>query len=206
MAHQESNSKIEALETFRLRLIPGTAELLHTEIEHPPLFSETLGAAVPPNWPPAAMRPVHLLFLQQLEQNPEFTGWLTWYWLLNRPLPASLIGCGGFKGPPQQGGHVEIGYSVLSQYRRQGYATEAVAALSDWAFSHPEVTRIMAETARINHPSIRVLEKVNFLCLGETESPRTLFFELQRNQHLRQSTVYGSPQGNSTLAPGKRPA
>jgi hypothetical protein len=33
---------------------------------------------------------------------------------------------GGFKGIPEAQGIVEIGYSILSQQQRQGYATEAV--------------------------------------------------------------------------------
>jgi ribosomal-protein-alanine N-acetyltransferase len=182
MTREANRSKIEPLETLRLRLIPSDAALLRAEIENPEEFSMKLAAKVPQNWPPETMRPVHLHFLQQLEQNIKFTGWLTWYWLLKRPppRPASLIGCGGFKGPPRQDGRVEIGYSVLPSYRNHGYATEAVASLIDWAFSHPAVTRISAETEAINRPSIRVLEKLNFVTLEEASPSQTLLFELQR--------------------------
>jgi len=186
MIREANRSKIEPLETLRLRLIPGDAALLRAEIENPEEFSMKLAAKVPQNWPPETMRPVHLHFLQQLEQNPQIIGWLTWYWLLKRPPPgpAFLIGCGGFKGPPRQDGRVEIGYSVLPQYRNRGYASEAVVALIDWAFFHPQVIRIVAETECENIPSIRVLEKLNFVTLEEASSSRIFLFELQRERHL----------------------
>ena len=193
MKREETGPRIEPLETVRLRLVPGDATLLRAEDKDPIALSMKLAAELPENWPPETMRPVHFQFLQQLEQVPEQFGWLTWYWLLKRsPDPALLIGCGGFKGPPRQDGRVEIGYSVLPANQNRGYATEAAGALIDWAFSHPEATRILAETEVENRSSIRVLEKLNFMNLGATSSPKTLLFELQRNQHLRQSTTGGS--------------
>jgi RimJ/RimL family protein N-acetyltransferase len=161
-------------------LIPGNAELLRIEIEHPDAFSEKLGAEVPPNWPPETMRPVHLHFLQQLEQNPKFTGWLTWYWLLKRPVAAPLIGCGGFKGRPAADGGVEIGYSVLPQYQGHGYATEAVSSLVAWAFSHRKVSHVIAETSSNNLPSQRVLEKLFFVPFREGQTPDMMYFKLKR--------------------------
>ena len=179
MNPEESGPRIAPLETARLRLVPGDATLLRTEGEGPKALSSKLGAELPENWPPETMRPVHSQFLQQLEQVPKSVGWLTWYWLLKRP-PALLIGCGGFKGPPQQDGRVEIGYSVLPSHQNRGYATEAAGALIDWAFSRPQVTKIVAETECDNFPSIRVLEKLNFVNLKEGSSSRTFLFELKR--------------------------
>ena len=49
------------------------------------------------------------------------------------------MGIGGFKGESLPGeAMAEIGYSVMPAYQRLGFASEAVAGLIGWAFSHPE--------------------------------------------------------------------
>jgi RimJ/RimL family protein N-acetyltransferase len=54
---------------------------------------------------------------------------------------------------------VEIGYSMLRQYRGMGLATEAAMRLIGWAFTHREVLEVSAETLPHLKSSIRVLEK-----------------------------------------------
>lgn len=68
----------------------------------------------------------------------------------------------------------EIGYGILPQYQGKGYATEAVTAVLAWAFKHPEVTAIEAETVPDNSASIRVLTKCGFIPTGTIgeEGPR----------------------------------
>ena len=73
-----------------------------------------------------------------------------------------------------ENGVAEIGYGILEEYRGRGYAAEAVEAACRWAFRHPEVTALEAETDAGNTASQRVLEKCGFLpngTLGE-EGPR----------------------------------
>jgi RimJ/RimL family protein N-acetyltransferase len=68
---------------------------------------------------------------------------------------------------PDVAGVVEIGYAVFPRYRGQGYATEAVAALVDWAARTGEVGAIVAAIACGNDGSVRVLERVGgFLEIG----------------------------------------
>ncbi|MGH7701955.1 MAG: GNAT family N-acetyltransferase, partial [Gemmatimonadales bacterium] len=61
-----------------------------------------------------------------------------------------------------------------------GYASEAVAALSRWAFSHPEVSRVIAETYPELGASRRVLERNEFRLAGSGSEERLLRFELAR--------------------------
>ena len=78
-----------------------------------------------------------------------------------------------FKGLSADG-IAEIGYGICEEYQSNGYATEAVKAILEWAFSHPEVVTVEAETDPDNTASIRVLEKCGFALngvLGE-EGPR----------------------------------
>ena len=78
-----------------------------------------------------------------------------------------------FKGLSADG-IAEIGYGISEEYQNNGYATEAVRAVLEWAFSHPEVSAVEAETDSDNTASKRVLEKCGFVLngfIGE-EGPR----------------------------------
>lgn len=102
--------------------------------------------------------------------DPESTRWGTRFFLLEEP--PTLIGWGGFKGPPADG-VVELGYSVAPAYRGRGAATAAVLAMLSEAFSVGEVSAVIAHTLAEPGPSIRVLEKTGFLYheeLGDDEA------------------------------------
>ena len=70
---------------------------------------------------------------------------------------------------------VEIGYGVQPEYAGKGYATEAVQAMTQWAFSQKDVVFVEAETAPDSKASQRVLEKCGFVPDGTgAEGPRFL--------------------------------
>ena len=74
-------------------------------------------------------------------------------------------------------GTTEIGYGIDPAFQRNGYATEAVTAMTHWALSQTDVKRIEAETDPENRASQRVLEKAGFLPTGTMgeEGPRFFF-------------------------------
>ena len=78
-----------------------------------------------------------------------------------------------FKGLDSNG-IAEIGYGISEKYQNYGYATEAVKAVLEWAFSNPNVTAVEAETDSENVASKRVLEKCGFIVNGKIgeEGPR----------------------------------
>ena len=78
-----------------------------------------------------------------------------------------------FKGPVKNYS-VEIGYGVLPEHENNGYASEALQAMTQWAFRQKEVVFIEAETVPDNKASQRVLEKCGFVPDGTTgeEGPR----------------------------------
>ena len=78
-----------------------------------------------------------------------------------------------FKGLDSNG-IAEIGYGISEKYQNYGYATEAVKAVLEWAFSNPNVTAVEAETDSENVASKRVLEKCGFVLNGKfgEEGPR----------------------------------
>jgi len=73
----------------------------------------------------------------------------------------------GFMGPPD-GGLVEIGFSVIPESRRRGYATEAARSLTEWAFRDPAIREITARSEPENEASARVLRAAGFTRIGES--------------------------------------
>lgn len=54
----------------------------------------------------------------------------------------------------------ELSYQFLPDWWSRGYATEAAAAIIDYAFSELQLPAVVAETQSANLPSCRMLEKI----------------------------------------------
>ena len=161
----------------RLTLIPGTADHLLAELQGREALAQSLGVSVPETWPPDLYdRPAMEWSHRYLEAQPDHAGWALWYLVL-RASPLA-IGIAGFKGVPSDDGTVEVGYSILAEHQRSGYASEAVRHLLTWAFADPRVRRVIAETYPELTPSIRVLEKNGFRFIGDGSDERIIRFEL----------------------------
>lgn len=80
--------------------------------------------------------------------------------LIIDPGIATVVGLGGYKGPPRDG-VVEIGYSVAPAHRRRGHATNA---LTTWVrrAAAAGVTQVMAHTLAEPSASTGVLERCGF--------------------------------------------
>jgi len=83
-----------------------------------------------------------------------------------------------FKGEPNKNGEIELGYGTYEDYQGKGYITEAIKAISEWAFNQPNVKVILAETDKNNLASIKVLQKNKFIKTNETET--SIFWELKK--------------------------
>jgi len=158
---------IDALEvhTTRLRLVALNADLARLQIEDRRAFFAALGAQHEAAWPPELNDDTSMATtLEKLETRPGETGWHAWVFLLGWT-PGGLdraVGAGGFHGPPDADGVIEIGYSMLASFREQGLATEAVEGLLGWAFGDKRVRCVRAHTLAHLNASRRVLEKAGF--------------------------------------------
>lgn len=150
---------LRVLESRRMTLVAATPELVSADLEGRAPFAEAIGADVPDNWPPDLYESTAMRWSLKQLQDPAEHGWSIWYLLAKKDNPPQVMGICGFKGKPDAAGSVEIGYSILKQFRTQGYATEAVARLVTWAFSHQNVVEVTAETLPHLKQSIRVMEK-----------------------------------------------
>jgi RimJ/RimL family protein N-acetyltransferase len=145
-------------------------------------FAAAIDANIPDDWPPPLNDEASMHWvLDHLRAHPHAIGWTKWYFMLARSgQGALLIGNGGFTGAPSDDGTVEVGYSIVETHQRNGYAPEAVHGLLAWAFSHANVTRVIAHTLPELQPSIRVLEKCGFAFVGDGAETGTIQFELIR--------------------------
>jgi RimJ/RimL family protein N-acetyltransferase len=92
------------------------------------------------------------------------TRWGTRLFILEEP--RTLVGWGGFKGPPVDGA-VELGYAIAPDFRGRGIAGEAVREMLGEAFAAGEVHAVIAHTLPTPGASTRVLEKTGFARDGE---------------------------------------
>ncbi len=101
-------------------------------------------------------------------EHPEHVLYAT-IWVIVLKNQNVIVGDIGFKGAPSDKGLIEIGYGTYPGLFNQGIMSEAVAAISEWAFNQPEVAIILAETDKTNLSSQKVLSKNHFLPFAETE-------------------------------------
>jgi RimJ/RimL family protein N-acetyltransferase len=177
----ESRRTHPYLESARLRLIAATPQLIAEDLRGRACLAAALGVEVPESWPPELYDRRAMGYAGRQVADPLEQGWAFWYLVNRHEDPGVLIGVCGFKGRPDRDGSVEIGYSMLGQYRNQGFATEAVARLVSWAFSHGTVQEVAAETFPHLRQSIRVLEKNGFVFRGKGSERGVIRYSVQRS-------------------------
>jgi RimJ/RimL family protein N-acetyltransferase len=84
-----------------------------------------------------------------------------------RRADGQVIGDVGFMGPPDATGAVHVGCAITEDARGQGYATEALTAVLDWARTQSGLTCVLADTTRSNVASQRLLERAGLHRVGE---------------------------------------
>lgn len=166
--------ELQPIPTARLRLIPATEAHLRASLTSRSALAAATGCAVPDSWPPEHFDAAAVQYtLDWQKRHPRDGQWGFYYIELPGQDGArgTLIGAGGFKGAPDADGIVEIGYSVLPDFQRKGYALEAVNGWIAFAFSQPKVRMICAHTLASGAPSIGVLQKAGFKLTGRGYDP-----------------------------------
>lgn len=118
---------------------------------------------------PADKAQVSADWLARVGASPPSDPWLHGFALVHRETGPTVGAC-GFKGPPA-GGVVEIAYGIEPDHQGKGYATEAAAALTAYAFESGRVRVVVAHTLPEPNASTRVLTRCGFRCVGEVIDP-----------------------------------
>ena len=90
-------------------------------------------------------------------------------WAIILKSESRMVGDICFVGEPDVDGEVELGYLTYEAYRGKGYMTEAIACILDWAKRQEFVKSVFAQTAKSNPASYKILEKNNFVKVGEDD-------------------------------------
>ena len=158
------------LRTGRLELIAATLPLIETEATGTSNLSTALNAEIE-TWPPPGNDEGSLRWsIEKLRANPEHSGYHIWYVILLEAQCRKLVGMVAFKGPPDDQGVIEAGYSIVEKYQRRGIGTEATRAIMRWAFEDSRVKLITAETFPELEASIKVMKGCGMRFLGDGSS------------------------------------
>lgn len=162
-------------------MLPATVEHINAALDGRAALEVALDVEIPESWPPEHIDQAALEFtLQLLTQHPDAHAWSLHFIVWNREPRAVVVGVAGFSGAPGGNGTVELGYSVLPDFQRRGFAVAAVKLLLERAFAAPSVTRVIARTLPHLAPSIGVLTKLGFTLVPEAPEPGVIEFELMR--------------------------
>jgi ribosomal-protein-alanine N-acetyltransferase len=124
---------------------------------------ERLGCVLPADLGRAAEGLLRIR-LHDLRTAPAAQPWLLRVIAL-RGSPKRMVGFVGFHGPPDGAGRVEIGYEVLPEHRRRGYALEATRGMLEWARGQG-ARRFAASVSAENHASQGLITKLGFRPAG----------------------------------------
>jgi ribosomal-protein-alanine N-acetyltransferase len=147
---------LQKLETRHLALMPFSLEMKKIVLNDKAKLAEIIDARVPEHWPGPDLAEALPFFIKEMEKN--LSG-LIWDGVIIHKVDKVIIGDMGFMGGPDATGTVEIGYSIIPEYRNQGYATEMAQALIQWAFQQQSIKVITASCLDDNIGSIKVLQK-----------------------------------------------
>lgn len=170
------------LPTTNLQLL--NIERIHIEafLRSKSELANLLQVSVPNSWP-TFQEAFSLPAEDSQKSNPPTNEWAAFFFL--DPKNKVLIGNGGFYGPPDDSGTVEIGYEIASEFWNRGFATEAVLAMINFAFAHKEVRAVMAHTLAEKNASNRVLQKVGMKFVAEiddSEQGKTWRWQISRDE------------------------
>ncbi len=151
-----------------LTLIAAMAELLDAEDLGGDTLVSLLGLPAPESWPPEHNdQDTRNWTREMMARHPDEPGYGFWY----KVADGILAGICSFKGPPDAGGVVEIGYSVIEAMQRRGLATRAARVLVERAFRDPRVKSVAAETLPPLIASQTVLSRRGFALADRRVDP-----------------------------------
>jgi [ribosomal protein S5]-alanine N-acetyltransferase len=161
----------EDVSSVRLDLVAMSPGSLRCQAEDALDMRSRLGAIlrckVPDGWPHENWEPhVYEYLLNLIATDAESMGWCRYILLRGDDGERRLIGTFGSGLPKAETGEAEIGYGLLPEYQRQGYAAEAVMAMLPWLRSRRPVKAFVAQTFPHLYGSIRVMEKCGMVYAG----------------------------------------
>jgi [ribosomal protein S5]-alanine N-acetyltransferase len=170
------------IESARLRLVPLDFRLLTLWNTEGRNKMEAILGLIPSQWIVDELYEVETkdalqnFWIPQTKQNPDTFFWNTNWEIVLIDKKLSIGGI-GFAGLPYNGS-TSIGYMIDQKFHKQGFATEALDTLLNWAFMDPTLKIIKADTPKDNFASQKVLLNNGFKCIGEGTAEHTQSIEV----------------------------
>ena len=182
MSARSAEVVAETLHTARLDLVPFDLDFCRAILAGDrTVAAEWLGADLGV-WPGTdEVEGFFPVLTRALREDSSVAGWLSRAVVVR--LYGVVAGSAGMKGRPVNG-RVEVGWGLERPYRGHGYAREAARALVAYAFSHREVSEVVAEIGPENAPSIAVAEAVGMRRTSEASAqhPGAVFWAVTRTE------------------------
>jgi RimJ/RimL family protein N-acetyltransferase len=109
----------------------------------------------------------------------------------------TVIGSINGKGPPDDRGDFEIGWGLNQDAQGKGYASEAAAAVVQWAFQQPGVCSVSATIPDDNIASQQVAQRLGFTRTVEIRRGLPIW----KCENTGSSRNFPSPNFNPTVTP-----
>lgn len=124
-------------------------------------FTETTQIGKPDGWPEKL--DMFRYKIGRIEADAQEADWRIYFFLDGT---GQLVGSGGYHGPPDDEGCVEIGYEIAPDFQKQGLGTSAVTKLVAHAFRDERVQVVTAKTRPELNPSVKILRRAGFYNRG----------------------------------------
>lgn len=107
--------------------------------------------------------------LADVKANPEN---IKWYYriIVDRDRNVA-VGSVSFHAAPDERGMIEIGIGVAAPERGNGFASEALTGMWDWAATQPDVKFLRYTVSPDNLESIAIIRNFGFPQVGEQDDP-----------------------------------
>lgn len=105
---------------------------------------------------------------QRSDEDPRYRPWATRMILLREG--GRAVGAVRFHARPDRDGEAELGIRIFEDAdRRQGYATEAMAAMIRWATDRSGICRFRLSIRPDNEASLRLADRLGFIATSEQQ-------------------------------------
>lgn len=159
----------QCLETERLNLLPLQAHSLALSLVDYSKMQTELGLKISKAiLEDEEMQYVMKVRLTKVLENTDNYLWFT-NWAIVLKEEKLIIGYIILKGLPNELGEVIVGYDIDEEYRRKGYAKEALGKMLQWIFAYPRALSVIADTEKTNIPSCKLLEHIGAVPYKETD-------------------------------------
>ena len=152
--------KLINLTSERLTLIPFTIEICENIIKNDFKVITNMGFIRGISWPDEDVKETLPRIINNLSKVASPTGFESWMIIKNDT--QEIIGDIGFKGYKEETQNIDLGYGIIKEERRKGYAEEACTKLISWSFTQEKVKEITACCLVNNFSSINLLKKLKF--------------------------------------------